>query len=149
MLAFLNARGLSGALWRFTVRCCQRVDDRLPGKAFREVVSLAEDLVTGSASWEMVDEALAEAGTRLDKLTVKYQEMEEGEEYERLGRKLDAAQAVFVFEHQDSYEAARAISGHFLERAEETQAEERLQADLLREIVPNPLDVPNGEQDEE
>jgi hypothetical protein len=150
MLTFLNTRGLPGALWLFTVRCCQRVEKRLPGKVFREVLSIAEDRVRGSATWEMLDEAPADAATRLDKLTAKYQEMEDGEEYERLGRKLDAAQAVFVFQHQDGLEAAEAISHYFFERAEDRRAEESRQAELLRGIVPDPMAVLNDdEQDEE
>ena len=149
MLAFLNRRGLLGALWLFAVRCCRRIEKRLPGEVFRGVLSIADDRVRGRATWEMLDEALEDAAQRLDKLTAKYQEMEEGEEYERLGRKLDAAQAVFVFQHQGGDEAAEAISEYFLERAEDRQAEERRQADLLRSIVPNPLDVPAEQVTEE
>jgi hypothetical protein len=97
----------------------------------------------------MLDEALADAAVRLDKLTAKYQEMEEGEEYERLGRKLDATEAVFVYSHQDGHGAAESISNYFLERAEERQAEERRQADLLRSIVPDPMSVASEQETEE
>jgi hypothetical protein len=133
MIRWLEQQGYIGPLWEFTVVCCRRVWDDLPGDAFRRVVEHFEQIGVHD-----IDEVLAGAYQALDKLERRFHKASDHAEQSRLSRCIGFGRMVFAFEHQGGAEAAQSISAEFAEWADDADAERRGQADLLRQLVPDP-----------
>src|SRR4051812_36299273 len=98
MIRWLSHQGQTDALWDFTVACCRRIWDQLPGESFQRVVERAEQVGRGFARWEMVEDDLHEAYQALDRLERKLLKAKEGAEQDRLNRAIGYGRAVFAFE---------------------------------------------------
>jgi hypothetical protein len=133
MIRWLGRQGYAEPLWEFTIACCRRIRDELPGDPFRQVIEHAERIGTRD-----IDEVLAEASQALDKLEWKFRKATSDAEQARLSRQIGLARTVFAFEHQDGGEAAEAISRDLVDWADDPDAERRVQANLLRQLVPDP-----------
>lgn len=132
IIDWLSKQGYVEFLWEFTIRCCRRVWDELPGDAFRRVVEHAEQVGTHG-----IDDLLAEAHQALDKLERRFRKADDAEQ-PRLSRRIGFGRMVLAFDQQDGAGAAAAISTDLLEWADDADAERRAQADLLRQLVPDP-----------
>ena len=132
MIDWLNKQGYVGPLWEFAIACCRRVWDELPGDPFRRVVEHAERI--GSHD---IDEALAGAYQALERLERRFHKADDAEQA-RLSRRIGFGRMVFAFDHQDGEGAAASISGDLVAWADDADAERRAQADLLRQLVPDP-----------
>lgn len=131
MIDWLSEQGYAEALWLFTIGCCRRVWDELPGDA-RRVVEHAERVGTID-----IDDRLGAAVQALDRLERRVQRAS-GAEQAQLSRQLGFGRLVLAFEHQDGAGAAGAISTDLLGWAGDEDAERGAQADLLRQLVPDP-----------
>ena len=76
----------------------------------------------------MVDDAIAEAHRRMEKLYRKFEESDDEEEQTKFSRAIGAWGTVFAFEFQDPYEAARYVSKQLIEQANDSEAERARQA---------------------
>lgn len=81
---------------------------------------------------------LAEASQALGKLERKFRKATSDAEQARLSRQIGLGRMVFAFEHQDGDGAAAAISRDLVDWADDPDAEQRVQATLLRQLVPDP-----------
>lgn len=133
MIRWLGSRGRADALWEFTIACCRRVWDQLPGDAFRRVVEHAERIGVHD-----IDESLAGASQALHKLERQFRKAGDADEQRRLNRRIGLGRMVFAFDYQDAKEAAESISGDLVEWSNGPDEERRVQADLLRQLVPDP-----------
>jgi hypothetical protein len=132
MIRWLAEQGYFGPLWQFTIASCRRVWDDLPGNAFRGVVEHFEQIGVHD-----IDDALSEAYRALDNLKCWFRKAEDAEQ-DRLSRRIGFGRMVFAFEHQDAAGAARSISSDLVEWADDAASERRVQAELLRQLVPDP-----------
>jgi hypothetical protein len=133
MIHWLERQGYGEALWDFTIRCCRRIWDKLPGEAFRGLVRHAERMGTRD-----LDNALAVAHRSIKKLEGRLQRLADSEEESRLNREVGFGQMVLAFEQQDGASAARSISNDMLAWSHDADKERQLQADLLRQLVLDP-----------
>lgn len=133
MIGWLDRQGYVEPLWQFTIACCHRIWDDLPGDAFRRVVEHAERIGVRD-----LDNTLAEASEALDKLERRFHKATDEDKQARLSRQIGFARMVFAFEHQDGAGAAESISGELVEWADDADAERCVQAELLRQLVPDP-----------
>jgi hypothetical protein len=133
MIGWLAAQGHGEPLWQFTVRCCRRIWDDLPGDVFRRVVEHAERVGT-----RYIDDELAEVTRSLERLERQSRRATDDDEQMRLNRQIGFGRMVLACEHQDGAETAESIRRDLLEWAEDPEAERRTQADLLRQLVPDP-----------
>jgi len=137
MIRWLEKQGFVEQLWEFTLACCRRVWDELPGDAFRRVVEHAEQIgVSG------VDDLIAEAHQALDKLERKLRKASSDTKQAQLNRQIGFGRMVLAFEYQVGAEAARSISNDLLEWADNPEFEQQEQAALLRKLVPDPSHPP-------
>ncbi len=126
MIDWLEEQGYVNPLWEFTVACCRRVWDKLPGDNFRRVVEHFERI-----GMHDIDDALAGALQALDKLERRFSRADDAEQV-RLSRRIGFGRMVFAFEHQDAAGAAGSISRDLVEWADDADAERQTQAALLR-----------------
>src|SRR3954463_7659493 len=83
MIRWLEERGYNGPLWEFTIACCRRVWDDLPGDAFRRVVEHFEQVGVHD-----IDAVLSEAYRALGKLERRFQKADDDAEQARLSRRI-------------------------------------------------------------
>ncbi len=133
MIRWLETQGYSDALWDFTIACCRRLWDDLPGESFRRVVEHFEQLGIRD-----IEGPLSEASQSLDKLERRLRESTSAGEQTRLNREVGLGRMVFAFEYQDAVEAARSISDDQFAWADDPMEERQFQAALLRRLVPDP-----------
>ena len=133
MIGWLAAQGDTEPLWQFAIRCCRRIWGDLPGDAFRQVVAHAERVGTRD-----IDNELAAVSRSLERLERQFRSATDDDEQTRLSRQIAFGRMVLAFEHQDGAGAAESISRDLLAWAEDPDAERRTQADLLRQLVPDP-----------
>ena len=161
MIALIDRQGGFEKLWDFTVACCLRFRDQLSSMVFQRVVDLGDQHGKGLATWRMVDDALAEAGTELTGMEMKLARASartsnivgsftddadwseartalSAAEQDNLNRQIGLARGVLAFEFQDGAEAAAFISDHLLQWSTDETTERAKQADLLRQLVPDP-----------
>jgi hypothetical protein len=134
MIRWLEEMGHDDELWEFTVTCCRRVWDDLPGETFRRVVEHFEQIGVRD-----IEDSLAEASQSLDKLERRIRGTAGAVEQTRLSRKIGFGRMVLAFEHQDAAGAANSISGDLIAWADDADEERRLQAELLRQMEPSPF----------
>jgi hypothetical protein len=133
MIHWLEEQGYSEALWDFTIACCRRIWNDLPGEAFRQVVEHAEQIGTRD-----IDDKLAEASRSLKRLERRFQRASDDAEQARLSRQIGFGRTVLAFEHQDAAGSARSICRDLLDWAGDPDAEAAVQAEDLRRLVPDP-----------
>jgi hypothetical protein len=141
MIRRLEEQGYTGPLWAFTLACCRRVWDELPGDVFRRVVRHFEQIGVHD-----IDDALSEAHQALEKLERRLRKADDAEQ-QRLSRRIGFGRMVLAFEHQDAAGAARSISNDLAEWADNAEAEWQAQADLLRQLVPDPSEPVAEDED--
>jgi hypothetical protein len=132
MIRWLEKQGYEAKLWEFTIACCRRVEDDLPGDAFRRVLAHSEQIGAHG-----IDDVLAEAHQALERLERRLRKADSAAQDE-LNRQIGLGRMLLAFESQDGASAARDISGDMLEWADDADAERWTQADLLRQLVPDP-----------
>jgi hypothetical protein len=145
MIGWLEKFGYSEPLWDFAVACCRRVADEMPAGPVRQVAEHVARVGTRD-----VDPLLDEASRALDKLERRLRRVSDATEAEqaRLNRQLGFGSMVFAFQHQDGARAADAISRDLLEWVDDPDAESRIQAAVLRELVPAPCRQATGGEGE-
>lgn len=142
MIRWLDQQGYTDALWDFALACCRRVWHELPGESFRRVVEHFEQLGVTD-----IEEPLAEASQSLDRLERRLRGTDSDAEQTRLNRKIAFGRMVLAFDYQVAAEAAVSISDDQLAWADDPDEERRQQADLLRQLAPNPSRRNNPEDD--
>jgi hypothetical protein len=133
MIGWLEKQGCTDALWDFTIACCRRVWHDLPGESFRRVVEHFEQLGRHD-----IEEPLAEASRSLDRLEGRLRKTASVAEQTRLNRKIGYGRIVLAFDYQDAAEAALSTSDDQIAWADDPDGERRHQADLLRQLAPDP-----------
>lgn len=133
MIRWLERQGYGDALWDFTIGCCRRIWDELPGDSFRRVVTHFEQI--GSHD---IDEVLHEASRSLERLERRFSKSDDEHEQTQLSRGIGLGRMVFAFEAQHGAAAARSISSDMVDWADDAGLEFERQANLLREIVSDP-----------
>jgi hypothetical protein len=132
MIHWLEEQGYRGPLWEFTITCCRRVWEELPGNAFRRVVEHFEQVGVHD-----IDSVLSEAHHALDKLERRFHKADDVGQ-SQLSRRIGFGRMVFAFEDQDAASAARSISHDLAEWANDQVVEHQAQAHVLRQLVPDP-----------
>lgn len=143
MIQWLAEQGYHNELWDFTVACCRRVWDQLPGEAFRGVVEHFERVGVHD-----IDDAIADAMLALEKLERRYEKASDDTERARLNRKIGFGRMVTSFDYQDGAAAADAVSEDIVDWSNDAETERREQSSQLRALVPDPSQ-PADEEDEE
>jgi hypothetical protein len=132
MIRWAEKQGYGETLWDFAVATCRRIRDDLPGDAFRRVVTHA-----GQIGMHGIDDVLVEAWQALEQLERRLRRADATAQ-DGMNRQIGLGRIVFAFESQDGASAARDISTDFLAWSDDMDAERRMQADLLRQLVPDP-----------
>jgi hypothetical protein len=133
MIGWLEELGYSEEHWDFAIACCRRIADEMPSGSVRRVAEHVAQIGTRD-----VDDLLGEASQALERLERQIRKVSDAGEQARLNRQLGFGRMVLAFEQQDGAGAAHAISRDLLEWADEPDEERRIQAGLLRELVPAP-----------
>ena len=142
MISWLNEQGYREQLWDFTVTCCRRVLPELPVDVFRRVIDHVENIGTRD-----VEDVLHEVWKALDKMERRRRRARDSGEEDKLNRQIGFGNMLLAFDFQGVDELADSISSDLIEWATDQGEERRLQSDLLRQLVPNPSQA--VDQDEE
>lgn len=140
MINWLENKGHGEKLWDFTIACCRRIWNELPGDAFRRLVEHVERIGTRD-----VEEPLAEVWQALDKLERR---LRKAADPDKLNRQIGFGRMTLAFEQQDGASAARSISQDLIDWAKDVTEEKGIQAEVLRRLAAEPLLVGDNSTDE-
>ena len=144
MISWLDEQGYRDQLWDFTVSCCRRALPELPGDVFRRVIDHMENIGTRD-----VEDVLHEVWKALDKMERRLRKACDSSEEDKINRQIGFGRMLLAFDYQSVDEMADSISGDLIEWATDQAEERRRQSDLLRQLVPDPSQAVDQEEDGE
>lgn len=144
MISWLEEQGYRDQLWDFTVTCCRRTFPELPRDVFGQIIDHVENI--GARNTQDI---LDEVWKALDKLARRLRKARDASQEDKLNRQIGFGNMLLAFDYQSVDEMAESISHDLIEWAADQVEERRLQSDLLRQLVPNPSQAVDQEEDDE
>jgi hypothetical protein len=144
MISWLDEQGYRDQLWDYTVSCCRRALPELPGDVFRRVIDHVENIGIRD-----VEDVLHEVWKALDKMEKRLRKAGDSGEEDKINRQIGFGRMLLAFDYQSVDEMADSISGDLIEWATDQAEERQRQSDVLRQLVPDPSQAVDQEEEED